>query len=108
MKKYLPQKEIIFFIALYFAAVIFFELFRIMFLLRNYNLAEGTPFFITVKAFLVGFRFDTVITCYVIAPFYIIANLPMRISFRRKLSPVISVAIFIIFVFDLCTAYLNR
>ena len=99
MKKYLPQKEILFFIALYFVAVIFFELFRVMFLLRNYNLAKGVPFFIMIKAFLVGFRFDTAITCYIIAPFYVITNLPMSISFRRKLVPVVSVAIFIIFVF---------
>ena len=85
MKKYLPPKEIIFFILLYIIGVVFFEFFRLVFLLKNFNLASSIPSRILVKSFLVGWRFDTVITCYIIAPFFIIGNLQVFGLFNSKL-----------------------
>jgi phosphoglycerol transferase MdoB-like AlkP superfamily enzyme len=85
MKNYRPQKEIIFFILLCIVGIVFFEFFRLVFLLRNFNLADEVPFWVLVESFLVGLRFDMVITCYVIAPFFIVGNMPLFELFSRKL-----------------------
>ncbi len=62
--------------SVYLAAVVFFTIFRIAFAIAHFHIAEIVPSEILAQAFLMGFHFDTTVTCYIIAiPFFILATL---------------------------------
>lgn len=107
MKNYLPQKEVMYFISFYFTGIIFFEFFRAMFLLNNFHSADGVPVCVLLQSFFVGWRFDTVITCYIITPFFLLGNLPLLepVRFRtfRSILFILTTAVFG-FAYFLCLA----
>jgi phosphoglycerol transferase MdoB-like AlkP superfamily enzyme len=74
MIKYTLPKHLHYILAAYFVVICFFFLFRLVILPLNTEAfsallnEEAQGFWLIVKAFIMGFRFDTVIACYVLAP----------------------------------------
>lgn len=61
----------------------FFELWRLILLIRHWDLATGIPVWTLVEAFLVGLRFDLVIASYLTVLFYILSIIPGMEITRR-------------------------
>lgn len=74
MKKYALPKPIVYILVSYVVTICFFFLFRLAILPLNTEVfsaileEETQGFWLIFKAFVMGFRFDTVIACYVLAP----------------------------------------
>lgn len=87
----------------------FFELWRLILLIRQWDLAAAVPGWILFKSFLVGLRFDLVIACYVTVFFYILSIIPWleitrRVWVRRIHSVfmiVVTAVIFLMHMIDL-------
>jgi len=94
--------------ALYYLAiagvlVVFFELWRLLLLWRQSDLASAVPGAVLTKAFWVGLRFDLVIACYLAAPLYVAGIIPFleitrRAAVRRLSFGVLVIVVGVIFL----------
>ena len=62
---------------------LFFELWRFILLIRQWDLAAAVPGIELFKSFLIGLRFDLVIACYLTAVFYLLSIIPWLEITRR-------------------------
>jgi phosphoglycerol transferase MdoB-like AlkP superfamily enzyme len=77
LKKYLnPPKTIIYWIGFMLLGLSFFGLMRLAFLVRHRNLIAIVPFRDIFLAFPYGVRFDLVVLCYLVLPFFVISFIP--------------------------------
>lgn len=72
----LVNSEVVFIVKLFLAWMTASSIFRLGLLLRNSDLADGIPVVILMQSFLVGARFDAVITCYLLLPLILWSLLP--------------------------------
>jgi phosphoglycerol transferase MdoB-like AlkP superfamily enzyme len=89
--------------------VVFFAVYRLLFLLMHRELAAGNPVGDVLYAFWTGFRFDSAILSYIILPLFLIFLLPF-FRFPRKRTRIIAIVILMIIftpVFFICTADLR-
>ncbi|PCJ86188.1 MAG: hypothetical protein COA57_06635 [Flavobacteriales bacterium] len=71
--KHLPN-WVIYLLKVYLTGIAFFTFFRIVFFIAHLETANEVPFTVLLKAFFMGWRFDTVISCYLLLiPFLFLA-----------------------------------
>ncbi len=77
MKKIFIPEHIRFLVAVYLTGLAFFTFFRLILFLTNLDQMSSLPEYrisLLLKAFLMGFRFDTVVSCYILlVPFLVLS-----------------------------------
>lgn len=93
---YFP-KSILFFLRIYFIGILFFSIFRTLLFLSEFKKIDETVHLITVfQSFIMGVRFDTVISGYVlILPFFIITILSFLIKIPKVVMSVLFAFLFL-------------
>lgn len=89
-----------YFFLIYITGLCFFTFYRVILLLLNLNTAKEIPLDIIFQSFIMGFRFDTSILCYLLILPYLFGNFPfigMEKGITRKI-----VTGFIILMFGIC------
>lgn len=71
-----PPRVFFYWLLIYIWALLFFSLFRLIFMFRHWHLAQGLPLTDLVSAFLYGAKFDMVVIGYMLAPLIIISFAP--------------------------------
>lgn len=84
----------------------FFELWRLILLIRDSHPASVIPTATLFKAFLVGWRFDFVIASYVTFPLYIIGIIPFLEVSRQRLVRILNFGILVAVWMVICILYL--
>jgi phosphoglycerol transferase MdoB-like AlkP superfamily enzyme len=74
---------------------LFFELWRVILLFRQWSLAADVPASILLKSFAVGLRFDLVIACYLTVLLYLLSIIPGLEITRRRFMRVVNLALLI-------------
>ena len=69
---------------------LFFELLRLALLIRYAPMAQGIPFGVLLKSFLVGLKFDLSVTGYILAPITLFGMLPWIGWSSSRISRIIS------------------
>ena len=90
--KYIPG-EALYFLAMACVLAFFFELWRLILLIRMSHPASVIPAATLFKAFLVGWRFDFVITSYVTFFLYVIGIIPFLEVSRRRFIRILNFGI---------------
>lgn len=106
MKSNILPKQILYLLIVYATVICLFFLFRLLILPLNseafsqiLNQNEGLS--LILKAFVMGFRFDTVIACYVLAPAFLALAIAYFLNIKSKIYYK-SVHYFILILFSLC------
>lgn len=74
----------VYFLAVFCVLCLFFEIWRLLLLVRVHDLTAGVPLRVLAQSFLVGLRFDMVIASFITLPLFILGILPgLEISRRR-------------------------
>ncbi|PKK82839.1 MAG: hypothetical protein CVT49_11660 [candidate division Zixibacteria bacterium HGW-Zixibacteria-1] len=93
---FLPDKAVVW-LAVYLMGVIYFALFRLLFLLTHLPLVDNTPLALLLHSFWVGFRFDSSILCIIILPLFLISLLPFVKFAQRRTRTIFVTGLSIIF-----------
>ncbi len=107
MKKYALPKPILYVLVSYLVVICFFFLFRLVIVPLNMEVfraileEESQGFWLIFKAFVMGFRFDTVIACYVLAPVFLSLLIGYLFNIKNKLYYRI-VHYFSVTIFSIC------
>ncbi len=72
------------FFLIYLTGIVFFEFLRLGLWLYTKDLHSPVPAGIILQSFGVGWRFDSAITCYLIAPLFLIGHLPFYFIEKKK------------------------
>ena len=105
---FLPQKVAVW-AGVYFVGVLFFFIYRLLFLLLHMSLINSSSAYDIIYSFWLGFKFDSVVLSVIILPLFLLSLLPF-INFSKKiwrrLLFIILILIFLI-IFFVCTADLG-
>ncbi|MEP0828785.1 MAG: sulfatase-like hydrolase/transferase [bacterium] len=72
-----PSRKIFFWVGFFVLGMLFFSLYRALFLLTYFPGADGASFLTIARSFLIGLRFDSYLISFAIIPFFILLLLPM-------------------------------
>ncbi len=97
MLRLLPEKAV-FWITIFIIGIVFFAIFRFLFLLTHIDMWKFSEFKEVIWAFWVGFRFDSVILSMIVLPLYLITLLPAVILANRRVSRTLTLILVFIFV----------
>ncbi len=75
--------------------VLFFELWRLILLVHQWNRAADIPSLVLMKSFLIGMRFDLVIACYITVFLYVLSIIPGLDISRRRFVRMINLGLLI-------------
>jgi len=84
VKKYVPV-SIVYLFEIYLTGIIIFTVARFLLLILNWRQAAGIPFLTLLESFVMGWRFDTVISGYILALPALILGLAEIIGWRHRL-----------------------
>jgi phosphoglycerol transferase MdoB-like AlkP superfamily enzyme len=85
-KKYFEGKShLFFFLFIYLSGIFLFGFSRLIFIIYNLNQLSGIPFEVVLNSLFMGWRFDTVITCYIISVPFILYSIINIFNLRFKL-----------------------
>lgn len=106
MKSNILPKQILYLLIVYATVICFFFLFRLFILPLNIEafsqiLSEDGGLTLILKAFVMGFRFDTVIACYILAPALLALSVAYFLNIKNK-GFYRSIHYFILILFSLC------
>jgi phosphoglycerol transferase MdoB-like AlkP superfamily enzyme len=79
------KSHFIYFALIYLSGIILFAFSRLIFIIYNFKQVPGIPFTIIFNAFFMGWRFDTVITCYIISIPFLLYSLVSIFNLRFKI-----------------------
>ena len=99
LKKYLyPPKTFIYWLGFVILGLIFFALLRLTFLFQHRNMIAEAPLKDIFLAFPFGVRFDLVVLCYLILPFFIISFIPyIGFEASKIIRRITQIIIYVIF-----------
>lgn len=79
-----PSRKIFFWAGFFVLGMLFFSLYRALFLLTYFPGTDGASFLTIARAFLIGLRFDSYIISFTVIPFFLLLLLPM-LRFESKM-----------------------
>ena len=72
---------------------LFFELWRLATMLKSVDMAKGVPFSTMLKSFIVGFRFDFQVACYIMLFLFIFATIPFIDISRNRIARTVNLVL---------------